>query len=255
MKKSDETRLREKKPQGFFRAVGGFFVNLWRTLAASAKENLDDPDVFRRMGSAAIWTFLFFAAAWLIGFFLLKVNFFEKTWLVDKFFGVKIPKSLMPPESGKDALYWPRVLYIAGKVFLHYLVVTVVFVFFLNHFRVGKLNLGYVFLFAYAALIGAVTGTKSFPYYSSTKLAALITFARFSLWQLLAFMLATVATTGFAAYATPGWRESNWLRIRSPFSRPKFTGEEIEVTIYAFLILLASCIAEARLIVFYSLYY
>lgn len=255
MKKSEAIRNREKKGRGFFRAIGRFFGNLWRTLVTSARENLNDPDVFRRMGAAAIWTFLFFAVAWLISFFLFKVYFLEKTWLVDKFFGVKVPKSLMPPESGKDPLYWPRVLYIAGKVFLHYLVVMVVFVFFLNHFRVGKLNLGYVFLFAYAALMGAVTGTKSFPYYSSTRLAALITFARFSLWQVLAFLLATVATTGLAVYATPGWRESTWQKIRALFSRPQLTGEDIEVLVYSFLILLASCIAEARLIVFYSLYY
>ena len=253
MKKSEAIRTKEKNK--FFGAVGRFFSNLWRTLVTSAKKNLDDPDVFRRMGAAAIWTFLFFAVAWLISFFLFKVNFLEKSWLVDKLFGVKVPKSLFPPESGKDTLYWPRVFYIAGKILLHYFLIMVVFIFFLNHFRVGKLNLGYVFLFAYAILMGAVTGTKSFPYYSSSRLTALITFARFSLWQMVAFLLATVATTGLVAYATPGWRESTWQRIRPFFSRPKFTGEDIEVLVYALLILVAACIAEARLVVFYSLFY
>ncbi|NLG84139.1 MAG: hypothetical protein GX493_05950, partial [Firmicutes bacterium] len=242
---------------GCLRGIGRFFCRGWHTLVNAAKKNLDDPDVFRRMGAAAIWTFIFFIVAWLISFFLFKIYFLEKTWLVDKFFGVKVPKSLLPPESGKDPanLYWLRVLYIGGKIFLHYLVVMVIFVFFLNLFRVGKLNLGYVFLFAYAALMGVVTGTKSFPYYSSTRLTALITFARFSLWQILAFLLATVSTTGLAAYGTPGWMEGTWQKIRPFFSRPRMTGEDVEVLIYAFLILLASCIAEARLVVFYSLFY
>jgi len=233
--------------------IGKFFANIWRVLVKATNENLDSPDVFRRMGAAAIWMFLFFAASWLLSYFLLKVGLFEKTWLVDKFFGVKALKGLLPPSAGKDALYWPRVLFVSGKIILHYLVVMVVFIFLLNHFRVGRINLGYVFLFAFALLIGAVVGTKSFPYYSSTRLAALITFVRFSLWQLLSFMLATVATTGLAAYATPGWLDGNWRRIR-PLHKPEIGGEDLEVLLYSVLILIASSIAEARLIDFYQMF-
>jgi len=254
LKKTNAPQDRANRAKrGFFPNIGGFFANLWRTLVRSAGENLNDPDVFRRMGAAAIWMFVFFVAAWLLSYFLLKPEILSKTWLVDKFFGVKALKSLLPPESGKDTLYWWRTLFIAGKIFLHYLVVMVAFVFLLNHFRVGRINLGYVFLFAYTMLIAAVVGTKSFPYYSSTKLAALITFARFSLWQLLAFMLATVASTGLAAFATPGWLEGTWKRIR-PLSQPKLNGEDREVLLYAALILIASSIAEARLVIFYSMF-
>lgn len=253
MKKGDTPKDRAKKLRGILPAIGRFFANLWRSLVRSAREDLDNGDVFRRMGAAAIWMFLFFAAAWLISFFLFKTELMEKTWLVDKFFGIKATKGLLPPETGKDLHYWPRVLFVAGKILLHYLVVIAVFILFLNHFRVGRINLGYVFLFAYTVLIGVVAGTKSFPYYSSTRLAALITFIRFSLWQLLAFMLATIGTTGLAAWGTSGWLRGDWSRLR-PLGKPQITGEDLEVLIYAVLILIASCIAEARLIDFYRMY-
>ncbi len=244
MKKGDTPKDRVRGKSGFFPRLGGFFVDLWRSLVNSTRHDLDNPDVFRRMGAAAIWMFLFFAASWLLSFFLLKIGLLEKTWLVDKFFGIT---------AVDKWAYWPKVLYIAGKILLHYLVVMAVFVLFLNHFRVGRINLGYIFLFAYTLLIGAVVGTKSFPYYSSTKLGALITFVRFSLWQLLAFMLATVGTTGLAAIATPGWLQGNWQRLR-PFGKPRITGEDLEVLLYALLILVASSVAEARLIAFYKMY-
>ena len=114
----------------------------------------------------------------------------------------------------KDTLYWRRALFIAGKIFLHYLVVMVVFVFLLNHFRVGRINLGYVFLFAYTILIAAVVGTKSFPYYSSTSWGIDYLCPVQSLAAPGSFMLATVATTGLAAFATPGWLQGTWERIR-----------------------------------------
>lgn len=244
MKKSDAPKDRTKEKKGFFPKLGSFFVNLWRGLTRTAMGDLDNPDVFRRMGSAAIWMFLFFSISWLLSFFLLKLGFLEKTWLVDKFFGI----------SAVDKwAYWPKVLYIAGKIFLHYMVIMVIFVLLLNHFRVGRINLGFVFLFAYTVLIGAVVGTKSFPYFSSTRLGSLITFVRFSLWQLLSFMLATVGTTGLAAFATRGWLEGNWERIR-PLGKPRIGGEELEVLLYALLILVASSVAEARLIAFYKMY-
>ncbi|MGE5550397.1 MAG: hypothetical protein ACM3ZC_07685 [Bacteroidota bacterium] len=253
MKKSDAPKERTRARLGFLSNIGTFFANLWRSLVKTAKEDLDNPDVFRRMGAAAIWMFLFFALSWVVSFFLFKMGLMEKTWLVDKFFGIKALKSLLAPETGKDVHYWPRVLFVAGKILLHYLVVVTVFIFLLNHFRVGRINLGYVFLFAYALLIGVVVGTKSFPYFSSTRLGALITFIRFSLWQLLSFMLATVATTGLAAFATPGWLQGNWARIR-PLGKPDIDGEDLEVLLYAVLILIASSIAEARLIDFYKMY-
>ncbi len=253
MKKGDAVKA-HKEIKGFFPRVGRFFANLWRTLIRTAKEDLNNPDVFRRMGAAAIWVFLFFAVSWLISYFLLKPDALTRTWLVDKIFGIKAAKGLIPKEGvTKDPLYWPRVLFVAGKIFLHYLVVMVIFVFILNHFRVGRLNLGYVFLFAYAALIGGVVGTNSFPYYARTRIAALITFARFSLWQLLAFLLAVVSTTGLGTLATPGWLRSSWEKIK-PWRKLNIRGEDLEVLIYALLILLASSIAEARLIDFYKLY-
>lgn len=210
-------------------------------------------DVFRRIGAATLWMAAFFAVAWLVSYFLFKEDLLENTWLVRKLFGISVPKNLAKPDEGPDPLYWARAFYIAGKIFLHYLVVMVVFVFLLNHFRVGRLNLGYAFLFAYATLIGAVVGTQSFPYYSSTKLGALITFIRFSLWQLVSLMMAAAATTGLAAFATPGWLEGTWKRVR-PLGRPKIFAEDVEVLVYTALILLASSLAEARLIIFYDLF-
>lgn len=237
--------------------IGGFFAGIWRRLVDSAMNHLNDDDVFRRMGAAAIWVFLFFLAGYLISLVLLKDEFFSQTWLVQRFFGLGAPKSLWPPaaEGAKEPalLYWQRTFFIAGRIFLHYLVLMVLFILGLNHFRVGRVNLGLVFLFSMALLTGAVTGTRSFNvlYYSSTRLTALITFIRFNLWQLLSFMLAAVATSGMAVYATDGWLQGTWRKVRS-WAKPKFKGEDLEVVVYSLLILIASCIAEARLVSFYD---
>ena len=250
MKKSATTGSQPKQQRRSLLAkAGAFFAGIWRI----AKENLSSEDVFKRMGALALWTGFIFIIVWLVSFILLRAKVFEGTWLTERIFGISAPKGMHKPGTGPDLNYWPRVLLVSGKIFLHYLILTVM-IFLLNHLRVGRTNLGYIFFFIYVAFMAVVVGTNGFPYYAATKLGALITFVRFALWQLIALMLAAVATSRLALFATPGWINGIWAKIR-PLNKLGLKGEDFEVLLYAFLILIAASIAEARLVDFYSLYY
>lgn len=227
-------------------------------------------DVYKRIGGFLLWGLIIFAIAWAGAFFLLKEGVLKNTFLVDKLFGIK--GTTVFGQFGENWLgesfnllkwnhntadffnTWGNTLLVTGKNFLHHLVIALVFIFFLNRFKVGRFPLGLFYSLCYTILIGVVVGTNSYDYPAQghTTLGALVTFARFGIWVWFAYGLLTVSTYQWTWIKTESLMDSGWEKVNSFWPLARLTPDEKEVLIFGLLFLLAASFAEARLIVHYG---
>lgn len=227
----------QEKPKitvgGLFKAIGRGIVRAPGAIVRTARVGLWDTDVYRRWFASLIWGLLFFALAWVVGYFLLKPQSLVNTLLSTKMFGY----------SGKVAI-------VTLKNFAQQLITILVFIVLLNHFRVGKLNLGHYFFFLYSIGMGLMVGTNSyqFHFHFIDKWKALLPFGLYGVWELIAYGLVLAATTRLAWFETPGLIRGEWVRIRR-FRDIPLVGEEIEVLVYGLAILAVSAFGEARQLV------
>lgn len=235
-------------------------------------ELLFSEDVYRRIGGYLLAGLVIFALAWLCGYFLLGEGALKKTLLVDKLFGVKGVADLgrgLAGRLGKSFTIfkwefdtaevietWGNTLLVTGKIFLHHFLIVLVFIFFLNRFRVGRFSLGLYYFFLYTVLTGLVVGTNSYPYPAQglVRAGALVTFLRFGLWIWFSYALLLASTSQWTWLRTGSFLDSAWVREGKFWSWPPLHGDNKEVFIFGLLFLLVSSFAEARLVVFYGQY-
>lgn len=232
---------KQKKPKtgpkvtfgGVLKAIGRGIARTPGAIVRTARTGLWDTDVYRRWFASLIWGLLFFALAWVAGYFLLKPQALVNTLLSTKLFGFAGPVAI-----------------VTLKNFAQQLITVIVFIVFLNHFRVGKLNLGHYFFFLYAIGMGLMVGTNSYQFYYhfADKWRALLPFGLYGVWEMIAYGLLLAATTRLAWFETPGLIKGEWSRIRR-FTQIPLDKEEIEVLVYGLLILAVSSFGEARQLV------
>ncbi|HEY8391561.1 MAG TPA: hypothetical protein VIL83_02395 [Capillibacterium sp.] len=236
------------------------------------KELLFSEDVYRRIGGYLVAGLLVFAVAWVCGYFLLKEGALKNTLLVDKLFGVKGVADLgrgLAGRLGKSFKIfkwefdtaevietWGNTLLVTGKIFAHHFLIALVFIFFLNRFKVGRFPLALFYFFLYTVLTGLVVGTNSYPFPAQglIRAGALVTFLRFGLWVWFSYALLIAATTQWTWLRTGSFLDSSWEKVGKFWSWPPLDGEDKEVFIFGLLFLLVSSFAEARLVVFYGQY-
>lgn len=223
----------DQKNGGFVKRVLRGIANAPRAIARTAWTGLDEADVYRRWFASLIWGFLLFIVSWVVGYFLLKPQFLLNSLLSMKLFG-----------------YNGSVAVVALKNVAQQLLTVLVFIVFLNHFRVGKLHLSHYFFFLYAVMVGLLVGTNSyqFHFHFLNKWQALLPFGLYGVWEMIAYALVLAATTGLTWFETPGLFNGDWKRVRR-FTEIRLKGEEIEVLIYGVLILAVSAYGEARQLV------
>lgn len=243
-----------------------------------AYELLFHEDVYRRIGGYLLWGFIFLTISWAVGFFLIKTPLLKGTLLVDKLFGISGVRetfgqwgvkwlgpqfnfikfgpgvSIAPYNTAEAFNVWGNVLLVMFKIFAHNLVIALFFILALNLFRIKRFPLGYVFFTLYTILSGLVVGTNAytFPPQWGKQIGAVVTFARFGLWQWFAFGLLAVATINWGWLTSTGLLKPEWTKTRSIWPLKFGNRDNVEVFIYGLLFLLAASFAEARLIVHYS---
>lgn len=207
--------------------------NLPKTIYQAAKTGLWDEDVYRRWFATLIWGLLFFIVAWVVGYIFCKPQALINSLFSTKLFGYQ----------GSTAI-------VTLKNFAQQLITVLIFIVFLNHFRIGKLNVSLYFFFFYSFMMGIMVGTNSYQFYShfSNWWQALLPFGVYGVWELIAYALILSATTRLVWFEIPGLFKGEWTKVRA-FRDVKLTRDDIEVLIYGSLILLVSCFGEARQLV------
>lgn len=227
-------------------------------------------DVYYKIGGYLILGLLLFFATWAIFMFLVKKpNLLADSLMVQKLFKVQTLKSLGPwgaktfgttwhlfswkIDVAKAFAVWGNVILITFEFFLNHLIFIILFIFGLNLFKIGRINLGVIYFGLYTILWGITigTGSLSYPVGNNAVWGSLVLFARYGLWNWFSYLLLLVSSTQFSWLATPGWSTWSWGKTRKfwPFG---FTSDQIEVFIYGLLFLLASSFAEARIFVHYN---
>ena len=227
-------------------------------------------DVYRRIGGYLLCGLLFFALAWVIGYFLLGEGALKNTLLVDKIFGNKGSAEigtrwaarlgenfkLFKWEFNTEETIgnWGNILLVTLKIFAHHFLIVLFFIFFLNRFKVGRSPLGLFYFLFYTILTGLVVGTSSYSYPAQglVRVGALVTFLRFGLWVWFSYSLLLASTVNWTWLETGSFLDSAWEKRGKFFSWPRLHGDTKEVFIFGLLFLLVSSFAEARLIVFYG---
>ncbi len=227
-------------------------------------------DVYQRIGGYLLCGLIIFALSWAIAYFFMGEGALKNTLLVDKIFGIKGSFDIGAGAKAKwgetfkifkwkfetenTINNWGNVLLLTLKNFLHYFVIALIFIFFLNRFKIGRLSLGLVYYLLYTILIGIVVGTNSYIYppQGYTVLGALVTFLRFGLWVWFSYGLLIASTVNWTWLKTESFQDSAWQKVGRFWSWPALHTDEREVLIFGFLFLLVSSFAEARLIVFYG---
>lgn len=246
-----------------------------------AYELLFHEDVYRRIGGFLLWGFVFLGVSWAIGFFLIKEPIFKDTLMVDKIFGIAgirdtfgnwgvrwlgtefrflnfgpgLKLSMMEHNTMEVFNVWGNVLFVMLKVFAHNLIIALVFILGLNLFRIKRFPLGYFFFGLFTLLTGLVVGTNAytFPPQWAKQIGAVVTFARFGLWQWFALGLLAVSTLKWGWISSSSLLKPEWSKIRSSIWPVQFGNRDnVEVFVYGLLFLLAASFAEARLIVHYA---
>ncbi len=222
-------------------------------------------DLFFRVMGYLLFGIIFFLLAWGVCFFMFhKPNMLNKSFMVEKFLQFKWHQAFGAWGAQSFGETWKvfgleivvkeffAVAALMVQYFINYLIIALVFVFGLNLFRVGRLNLSLIYLASYAVLWGAVAGSDSmlYPTGENKVFGTLLTFARFGLPLLFSYILLAASTTNLAIWNAPKWTEWRWEKLR-PFWPWKLNGEQKEFLIYGLLFLLAACFAEARLFVMY----
>ena len=227
-------------------------------------------DVYRRVGGYLLWGLLFFALAWVCGYFLLSEGALKNTWLVDKIFGIrgsdnfgmewanrlgetfKIFKWEFNTAETFDT--WGNIFLVTLKTFAHHFLIVLIFIFFLNRFKVGRFPLALFYFLLYTILTGLVVGTDSYPYPAQglTRIGALVTFLRFGLWVWFSYTLLLASTVNWTWLQAESFTDSSWQKQGKFWSWARLVGEDKEVFIFGLLFLLVSSFAEARLVVFYG---
>ena len=188
-------------------------------------------DVYRRVGGYLLCGLLIFAVAWACGYFLLKEGALKNTWLVDKIFGVKGSETfgqgwvdrlgetfkLFKWEFNTADTFgtWENVLLVTVKVFAHHLLIVLLFILFLNRFKVGRFTLALFYFLFYTVLTGLVVGTNSYPYPAQglVRLGALVTFLRFGVWVWFSYALLLASTVDWTWLQTSSFTDSSWKRV------------------------------------------
>lgn len=227
-------------------------------------------DVYRRVGGYLLCGLLLFVVAWVIGYFLLPEGFLKNTWLVDKIFGVKGSETigtwwadrlgetfkLFKWEISTEESFgtWGNVLFVTVKVFAHYFFFALLFVLFLNRFKVGRFSLALFYFLFYSFLTGLVVGTNSYPYPAQglVRVGALVTFLRFGIWVWFSYALLLASTVDWTWLQTSSFTDGAWKKEGRFWAWPRLAGDTKEVFIFGLLFLLVSSFAEARLIVYYG---
>ncbi len=230
-------------------------------------------DVYRRVGGYLLCGLLLFMVAWAIGYFLLGEGTLKNTLLVDKIFGIKGSETfgawwaerlgetfkLFKWEINTADTFgtWGNVLLVTLKVFAHHFLIVLLFIFFLNRFKVGRFPLALFYFILYTLLTGLVTGTNSysFPPQGFVRLGALVTFLRFAVWVWFSYALLLASTVDWTWLQTSSFTDSSWKKQGKFWTWPQLVGDNKEVFVFGLLFLLVSSFAEARLIVFYGYHF
>lgn len=223
-------------------------------------------DVYLRICGFLIFGLILFFGSWaFFSFAYNKINLLENSFMVQKFFKPEIMKGIGPwaaklfGSTNADVIknfgIWGNVILLTFENFLNNLIFVLIFIFFLNFFRVGRWNMSLIYFALYSIMWGAVIGTLSLPFPTGTDrvLGSLILFARYGLWIWFSYLLLIVSTTQFTWLASPSWLDWNWEKKRN-FWPVSFTPDQREVFIYGLLFLLASSFAEARIFVHYNFF-
>jgi hypothetical protein len=231
-------------------------------------------DVYHRIGGFLLWGFVFLAASWAVGFLLVKTPFLKGTLMVDKLFGITgirevfgewgikwlgadftvFKKTLQTADFFNT---WGNVLLITLKTFAHHMVIVLVFILLMNLLQIKRVPLGYIFFLLYTVLLGLVVGTNAytFPPQWSKQIGAVVTFARFGLWQWFAYGLLAVSTLKWGWFSSASALKPGWKKLRSFWPIRFGSGDNVEVFVYGLLFVLAASFAEARLIVHYGYHF
>ena len=237
-------------------------------------------DIYLRIGGYLLFGLLLFLISWACFTFILnKTNLMQDTFMVQKIYKVSTSESIgkwgashfgatwkIPAvklgslKLGGDVnvqdffRVWGNVLWLTLQYFVQYLLIALVFIFFLNYFKIGKCNLGLVYFGIFTVFWGAVIGTDSlqFPTGTDKVFGPLVLFLRYGLWNWFSYLLLVAATTQFTWIAAPKWLASVWEKKRK-FWPVRFTPDQREIFIYGLLFLLAASFAEARIFVHYRL--
>lgn len=231
---------------------------------------LFNTDVYRRVGGYLLCGLLLFIVAWAVGYFLLSEGFLKNTFLVDKIFGVKGSETLgtwwaerlgetikifkWEINTADTFVTWGNILLVTVKIFAHHFLIVLLFVFFLNRFKVGRSTLALFYFLIYTVLTGLVAGTNSYPYPAQglVRIGALVTFLRFAVWVWFSYSLLLASTVNWTWLQTSSFTDGSWQKEGKFWSGPQLFGDTKEVFIFGLLFLLVSSFAEARLIVFYG---
>lgn len=231
---------------------------------------LFNDDVYKRIGGFLLWGILILVICWAVSGFTLQRNIFNKTFLVEKLFGIKGTEVFgswgvnwlgekfsffkWEFETAKTFNTWGNVLVVTAKNFAHHLVIAFVFIFFLNRFKIGGLSMGLFFFFIYSVLSGMVVGTDSlaFPGQFNNILGPVVTYLRYGIWIWFAYGLLAVSTNRWTWLRSGSLLDGNWEKTGKFWPLTKLTPDEKEVFFFGWLFLLAASFAEARLIVFYG---
>ncbi|HHT47712.1 MAG TPA: hypothetical protein GXZ98_00235 [Firmicutes bacterium] len=230
-------------------------------------EQIFSEDVYRRVGGYLLCGLLFFALAWVLGYFILGEGAFKNTLLVDKIFGVKGVTDLGSGLANRTFTFfkwefetaelvdtWGNTLLVTGKIFVHHLLIVLFFIFFLNRFKIGRFPLALFYFLLYSILTGFVVGTNSYAYPAQgfTRLGALVTFLRFGLWVWFSYTLLLASTANWTWLQSSSLLDSSWEKAGKFWCWPRLYGDDKEVFIFGLLFLLVSSFAEARLVVYYG---
>lgn len=244
--------------------IAGFCKKIW--------DLLFHEDVYYRIGGYLIIGLLLFLISWaFFAFGIKKTGMVIDSFLVQKLFKQEVVRTIGPwgaktfgetwkifawkIEVSKAFAVWGNVFLLTFKYFLNHLVFVILFILCLNHFKIGRWNLGLVYFLVYTVLWGVVVGTSSllFPAGSNLVLGPLVLFARYGLWTWFSYLLLVTSTTQFAWWAAPSWLSWGWEKKRQLWPI-NFSSDQKEVFIYGLLFLLASSFAEARIYVHYNLF-
>ncbi|HOJ78173.1 MAG TPA: hypothetical protein PLZ08_01095 [Bacillota bacterium] len=230
-------------------------------------------DVYYRLGGYVAFGLILFLLTWALFFFVIKQNnllfdsmIVQKVFKTEisetignwgtKSFGEKVWKVFGKEHKVADLVNtWGNVLWLTVKYFINHLIFVIPFVFCLNFFRVGKINLSLIYFILYTIMWGIAIGTESvvFPYGDDKMAGSLVLFGRYGLWIWFSYLLLIASTTHFTWISSSGWLSGDWKKERK-FWPIQFTTDQKEVFLYGLLFLLASCFAEARLFVHYNLF-
>ncbi|HBK68290.1 MAG TPA: hypothetical protein DDZ91_06590 [Firmicutes bacterium] len=227
-------------------------------------------DVYKRIGGYLCCGLLIFLLSWAIAYFFMGEGVLKNTLLVDKVFGIKGSSNIgawwktrlgenfkiFKWEFKTEDLFntWGNILLVTVKNFLHHAVIALIFIFFLNRFKIGQFPLGLFYYLLYTILTGIVVGTNSYSYppQGFTVLGALVTFLRFGLWVWFSYGLLIASSANWTWLKTSSFRDNSWQKSGRFWSWPVLHADEKEVLVFGLLFLLVSSFAEARLIVFYG---